>query len=285
MTTDQAANFLAYYGYLQSMPDNRAVSRLGIHMSTSRYHAAIGQFQASTGLEVTGYVDVATEALMEKPRCGCRDVDAARMVEFARWRKNRLTYHIASRIGNLAASEVDDIFHKAFSAWSKHADITFTRVNSSDANIIISTGKGRGDGFDGPSGVLAWAELPNGNDGQLSTKFDLSEMWTAILLLTVGTHEFGHICGLQHSALRTALMYAYANVDVFEPTERDDIPRIISLYGKAVDVPPPIHVGPGRAYLPEGAKAGQLAKVIFGTDYNAKIFLSDFHESSQELMT
>lgn len=282
MTTDQAANFLAYYGYLPSQSGTRLAIVDYIDIGSPRVCAAVGRFQASTGLEVTGQIDTATVELMTKPRCGCRDVDAARMVEFARWRKNRLTYHIASRIGNLAASEVDDIFHKAFSAWSKHADIIFTRVNSSDADIIISTGKGRGDGFDGPSGVLAWAETPNGNDGQLITKFDLSEMWTAILLLAVGTHEFGHICGLQHSALRTALMYAYANVDVFEPTERDDIPRIISLYGKAVDVPPPIHVQPGYVYLHDGAEIGKPTKVTFGTPYNKGVYLEVIHESSQE---
>jgi hypothetical protein len=51
----------------------------------------------------------------------------------------------------------------AFQQWEEHCELDITRVTTAaGANMILSTGSGRGDNFDGPSGTLAWAYLPPG---------------------------------------------------------------------------------------------------------------------------
>ena len=68
-------------------------------------------------------------------------------------------------------------------------------------------------------------------------KFDIAEFWitspekTGVLLENVAAHELGHILGLTHSEVSTALMAPYYNKNVNRPQENDDIERIRSLYG------------------------------------------------------
>jgi matrix metalloproteinase-14 (membrane-inserted) len=134
----------------------------------------------------------------------------------------------------------------AFDQWAAHGDLKFTRVNTqSKARLILSTGKGRKDNFDGPGNTLAWAYLPQGNsyNGQLLMRFDLDETWITragdrgILYLNVACHEFGHMLGLDHSRVKTALMAPYYAPRVTKPVENDDVKRIVKLYGRATNPP------------------------------------------------
>lgn len=166
--------------------------------------------------------------------------DDQRAALTAKWNRRALTYAVEKYPGGLSPSQWDEVFEAAFQAWEDVADISIGRVVSgSKSDIVISTGRGRGDGFDGPSGVLAYAYLPQGDDGQLWMRIDLDEAWTQPMALSAITHEVGHLLGLTHSNVKTALMAPYLSA-TNKPQQNDDIPRIVGLYGpaKKLETPP-----------------------------------------------
>lgn len=207
------------------------------------------QFQKMFGLTANGKLDSKTvKAMKYTPRCGCPDYEvvAENRRASSKWGLNELKYYIESYVGGLSKSDQDDLNALAFKQWSDVADLKFTRVKSkSSANLILSTGRGRRYNFDGPSGTLAWAYLPNGSNyrGQLLMRYDLDETWVkstsqrGILFLNVACHEFGHFLGLGHSSKRGALMAPYYTPGVTKPVANDDISRIQRLYGKPQSEP------------------------------------------------
>lgn len=228
---------------------------------------AIGVFRTFFGLRESEGAAITSDLLgaMMKPRCGFADCGVTGHMEaihawaqdnLAAWRKRGLKYYISSYVGNISKIEQEDIFQKAFDSWCKHGNIDVVRTKtSSSADIIIKTGRGRSWNFDGRSGVLAWAELPNGSDRQLTTAFDLDENWLSqgtsagINLFIVAAHEWGHLFGLTHSNQRSALMFPTYNPTVPEPQRNDDIPRFQARYGVRESPPP---VDPGQPGQPSG---------------------------------
>ena len=94
------------------------------------------------------------------------------------WPRPDLTYAIAQYTNDLSIAEVDRDIELAFKVWSDVTPLTFTRVNTINADIVIAfTPRVHGDGanFDGPSGTLAHAFYPQfGGDAH----FDEAEVWT-----------------------------------------------------------------------------------------------------------
>ena len=245
MELDQAAVYLARYGYLAG---NIASVATDPGMANTLVTDAIADFQTTAGLAVSGQLDDATVDKMSQPRCGCLDVQR-NVAEWASWRKRDLKYFVEKRVGGLSAGDVDELIALAWKDWTDVADFRIQPTDSSaSADIVISTGRGRGDGFDGPSGTLAWAYLPNGNDGRLLCRFDIDETWLrdnpqgGILFRNVACHEFGHLLGLEHSRVSSALMAPFYSPGTPSPKQNDDIPRIQGLYGKATT--PPLPPGP-----------------------------------------
>ena len=68
-------------------------------------------------------------------------------------------------------------------------------------------------------------------------KFDTDEIWVknreekGTLLRNVAAHEIGHILGLSHSSVNSALMAPYYDPNVDRPQQNDDVTRIQQLYG------------------------------------------------------
>lgn len=230
-------DYLKYYGYLVK-DENITVEDI---------IEAIKKFQDFFGLTKDGKVGPKVLKLVMASRCGNSDakLEMAAALQ-SQWRKRNLTYFIESYVDGLDRATVAKVLDSAWTEWENVTNISLKQVDNSQADIIISTGSGRRSNFDGPSGTLAWAYLPNGNDSQLLMRFDLSETWTVnptdrgILLKNVACHEFGHLLGLEHSSVQSALMAPYYNANVSKPQSNDDIPRIQSKYGKPIIPPPPV---------------------------------------------
>lgn len=148
-----------------------------------------------------------------------------------------LTYYIEAVPDGVSRSE----YRQAWDSWVKVCGIKAIEVpDKSKADIIMSTGRGKRSGFDGESGVLAWAHLGPHHNNQLTMRFDLDEQWNRTILFgPVAEHEIGHLLGLDHSSMRTALLYPTYNRNVPHPTEQDDIPRVQRIYGPPISNPPP----------------------------------------------
>lgn len=244
-----AVNYLMLFGYL--------AKEVIEHVSADDIARAVKAFQRLFGIKPDGLVGPRTLRAMAYPRCGCPDVvipntPYAKLLKAAQtnlpaWRKRDVTYYIDSYVAGLGKSDQQAIIAQAWQAWTNVCGIRVLGTGSAQsADIIITTGSGPQDNFDGPGGTLAWAYIPDGNDRQLLMKFDMSESWSGsmsqrgILMLNVATHEFGHLLGLDHSRVPAALMAAFYNPGVGTPQWNDDIPRVRARYGNpAAAVAPP----------------------------------------------
>lgn len=234
-----AEGYYRRFGYLNGGP-----------ITPDDFFHATKQFQENFGLDVDSEFGPKTFRAMHSLRCGVSDTLKINSQE-AKWRKKELTYFVESYDSDLTKARYDEIVQQAFDQWCEVADLKITRGRSAaSCDILIGTGSGRQDDFDGPSGVLAWCELPNGTDRQIICKVDLAETWVdsptkrGIMLLNVLCHEFGHGLGLDHSRIQTALMAPYYAVGIDKPQQKDDITRIQSLYGAPVNAPTPADPAP-----------------------------------------
>ena len=204
---------------------------------------ALKRFQQFNRLPVTGTLDDATLALMQKPRCGFPDVTAAEFVlQGSKWNKTHLTFAYNEFTPDLSQAQIRSAINQAFSLWSAVTPLTFAEVAvaaSPDILIRFVAGNhGDGNNFDGPSGILAHAYYPPPGGGALAgdTHFDEAETWTVNLppsgidLVSVAGHEFGHALGLAHSNVSTALMAPFYT-GAHRNLEADDIAGIQALYG------------------------------------------------------
>lgn len=240
----KVVKYLHKYGYLLQIPREQAVEQILTNITLKDIIDAIQKFQEFVGINI-GELDAKTMRLMDAPRCAMPDIMEARR-EAAKWNKNQLLYFVESYVDDLPTETSKTIMADAWNEWEKVANIKVDQTTSRNkANIICSVGTGRNDNFDGPNGTLAWAYLPDGRDSQLLMKFDLSETWTenstqrGILLKNVACHEFGHLLGLEHSRVQSALMAPYYAPGISKPQNNDDVSRIQKLYGKPVATPTP----------------------------------------------
>lgn len=248
-----AISYMDAFGYLEQ--SIRTWDKIKIEDITK----AIGLFQNWFGLKKSLQLDPATVKAMEWPRCGHPEClrahhgKAAKVKEFInsnlpRWTKDGITYGFASFVPGISQDEQRKLASQAFQAWCRHGNLSVTEGGGSRPDIVLHTGQGARSNFDGPGGTLAWAYLPDGSNQQLEMRFDLGETWITdarqrgILYLNVACHEFGHLLGLDHSKVKTALMAPYYSPAVDAPQANDDIPRFQARYGERTtppDTPPP----------------------------------------------
>ncbi|XP_038674467.1 collagenase 3-like [Scyliorhinus canicula] len=207
----------------------------------------IGEMQEFFGLRVTGSLNGETLAVMRKSRCGVPDLQPYTFFPGTpRWPRNKITYRIVNYTPDLKKPEVDTAISMALKVWSDVTPLTFTRLYTGEADIMILFARGsHGDfsSFDGRGGILAHAFGPALRIGG-DTHFDEDEWWTlsrnGINLFLVAAHEFGHALGLGHSKDRSALMfptYSYVNTKGFSLPD-DDVRGIQALYGANQDPRP-----------------------------------------------
>lgn len=229
-----AVDWLKHYGYL---------AKEGT-LTVDDVVKALKKLQEITGaLEVDGELGPKTLTVMQSwPRCGVSDAAMLEAREAVRaWGTKNLTYFIQKRDSDLSPAEWDAIIREAFDGWERVCGLKFEQTDSnSGANLVISTGRGSKDNFDGPGSTLAWAYLPPQANfkGQLLMRFDEDETWSKFganrgtYLLNVATHEFGHFIGLEHSSVSSALMAPFYSPKISTPQDNDDVSRAVALYGK-----------------------------------------------------
>ncbi|XP_077370305.1 matrix metalloproteinase-9 [Festucalex cinctus] len=169
-----AQSYLTKFGYMENLQRSGFQSM----MSTT---TALKKMQQHMGLEETGQLDSATLEAMKQPRCGLPDVANYKTFDGdLKWDHNDVTYRIVNYSPDLDMSVTDDAFARAFKVWSDVTPLTFTRLYSGTADIMVSFGKGdHGDPypFDGKDGLLAHA-YPPGQGLQGDAHFDDDEYWT-----------------------------------------------------------------------------------------------------------
>ncbi|CAL8360892.1 unnamed protein product [Merluccius merluccius] len=220
---------------------------VGVNSNSSRsitmtsFNESLQDMQAFFGLEVTGVLDKETVEAMKAPRCGVSDI--SKYGHFAgrpKWEKRLITYRITQYTRDLSQKQVDSTIAQAFKLYSDVIPLDFQQLYGGTADImILFKGGYHGDfyPFDGPNGVLAHANSPGLAQGG-DTHFDDDERWTlsrtGVNLLLVAAHEFGHALGLDHSRVRSALMfptYHYVNTNNYKLPE-DDRRGVQALYGE-----------------------------------------------------
>lgn len=168
--------------------------------------------------------------------CGVTDAECARAGGAAKWAKLDLTYAIVGFLPAFTQAEYRTIVRSVFDDWEAVCGIRADETQSTNANIIISAGRGRRVNFDGPSGVLAWCELPMGaNPQQVRLMMDLDETWVeqgnGIHVPNVLCHELGHGLGLDHITSAKALMNPTYDRNVPKPLS-PDIAQVVARYGQ-----------------------------------------------------
>lgn len=199
--------------------------------------------------------------------CG---VTANMMAQTSVWNKPKLYWCVLSEFQGISPNQVIQCFEDIFGAWNEATlgALSFEAVDSPSAcDIQITTGP-----IDQQFQVLAWSELPPGDDRRLTQRYDSRDRFTVqinpqqsglIGLHEVGCHEVGHALGLDHDQPNSgALMQPTYKPGLWKPTPRD-LARIQSLY-KANQPPPTEEEDNAIAYI---ASLNKKKKIIAMGEY------------------
>lgn len=228
-----ALKYLRYFGYLSAdEPTPEHVSNAAM------------DFQSAYGIDTDGLLGRQTLEAMWAPRCGCRD-DAFTLP--ARWRKRELTWYVdqyLDGVPGLSRSDQDDLQILSLKDYESVIDVKWSRATSrNSADLVVSVGEGQRDQMDGPGGVLAWCQIPQGNDQPIVMKFDKGDMWVksadsgqrGILYGNVDRHEKGHGHGMLHISGETALLNPFYSANVGRLLEPDKKALLALGYSKSQD--------------------------------------------------
>ncbi|KAJ8731273.1 hypothetical protein PYW07_004437 [Mythimna separata] len=252
-----ARSYLETFGYLKKgRPEVGNLQVMGHHNQEYEddFRIAIRTLQQFGGIPVTGKIDRATAMLMKQKRCGRPDREDGdnehrRTKRFAvqgeKWKYTNLTWSLSSsrRPSQLDPHQTRGVLARALDVWAQASRLTFTEVNSDEADIVVSFAKRFHDDaypFDGRGSILAHAFFPGTGRGG-DAHFDDDELWLlqprdddeeGTSLFAVAAHEFGHSLGLSHSSVKGALMFPwYQGIQPNFVLPEDDRNGIQQMYG------------------------------------------------------
>ncbi|XP_041979195.1 matrix metalloproteinase-2-like [Aricia agestis] len=251
-------SYLETFGYLKK--GNPEVGNLLMgdvaHSYEDDFRIAIKTLQEFGGIPVTGVVDHETKQLLRRKRCGIPDREPGerRRKRFAvhvggKWKHTNITWSLSlsRRPSQLDPHRTREVLARALDVWQQASRLTFTEINSDDADIVVSFAKRYHNDaypFDGRGSILAHAFYPGSGQGG-DAHFDDDELWLlspnsydeeeGTSLLAVAAHEFGHALGLAHSSVKGALMFPwYQGIQPNFVLPDDDRNGIQQMYGSKV---------------------------------------------------
>ncbi|KAL1828345.1 hypothetical protein ACET3Z_006757 [Daucus carota] len=236
------------------------------HIFDETLEAAIKTYQLNYHLKPTGILDAKTVSSMMLPRCGVSDItNGHSRMRAARKRAPHHRHHhhhtvshykffsgspkwpafktnLSYKFENNTPADAANAISRAFDKWASATQFTFTRIENDTSPSCNSTSditigfhsRDHGDGFpfDGPYGVLGHASPPTRG----SLHLDADEPWSIgpmegyIDLETVALHEIGHLLGLEHSSVESAIMFPSVADNMTKDLHGDDVQGIRELY-------------------------------------------------------
>lgn len=245
MLTEAAAiGLLVKLGYLDR-----------VNAAAKAVREAIATFQRYYALPENGELNRLVIDKMETRvaiGCGVPDIQhATASGGICKWPTPDVRYFIKNLPQGIGEAEARGCYARAWSSWNAVSGLRAVEVESeSQAHVVMDVGRGKRMGFDGPSGVLAWSELPCGTS-QVLQRYDLDEQWGVsatsgrIALENVACHEIGHALGISHIApsLGRALMNPTYSPNVPKPLDLD-IAEARKRYGNPATPQPGPQPGP-----------------------------------------
>uniref|UniRef100_A0A914H581 Peptidase metallopeptidase domain-containing protein n=1 Tax=Globodera rostochiensis TaxID=31243 RepID=A0A914H581_GLORO len=234
ISDNDAKGYLNRFGYIDSSPSQEGTDEeprvyaqqqhrktedmIGGDLTLDSIRSAVRKFQEFAGLPTTGNLDNRTRKKMAQPRCGMQDVQMLTSADYVlKWRKRRVTYQLMHATDDIPEHMQKQALQLAFDAWSRVVPLDFSEASGYDTPDVkvLFARRSHGDPwpFDGRGGVLAHATFPQ--DGKLH--FDDDENWVFMDGNKIGNHRFtdmywvalheiGHVLGLSHSNIETAIM-------------------------------------------------------------------------------
>jgi peptidoglycan hydrolase-like protein with peptidoglycan-binding domain len=232
--------YLRRFGYLDALGDAELTTGVMDEATSS----AIRSFQEFFGLPRTGEFDEVTREVMVRFRCGLPDVGIS--VGFSSrcpWRQNALSFAFDIGTLDIAGTAEFQAVRTAIATWQVVCPLPFGEVGPDrNPNVLIGWRPPNDPDLDMAGSVIAHADFPP-DCGIITDSlpkplhFDDEHLWsttgavTALDVESVGLHEFGHILGLQHSNVASAVMFPTIGLgEIKRELTQDDRDGILDLY-------------------------------------------------------